>query len=208
MPWNPSQIPASIYASAEFFDRLAPESGDSQTPPPSAEPQPSTSSASVPATSSASPPQTSPYPVTTDHSYASPTKTIKHFFLKRLTPMLSRPLNTNVNRQKAVKRQYGESLTSEECIERLMREEEEKMAKKRPTRGKCKGKGKKTSKPPPPTAASQSQQIEDDSDSDNSPPPAPACESDSSYSDIDNDPDWTPKRQCTDSRRNIFDTFQ
>lgn len=59
------------------------------------------------------------------------------------------------NSQRAIKRQYGESLTSQECLERLEKEEKEKAAKKQKSlNSKGKGKGKKT---PDPTTTMQTQ---------------------------------------------------
>lgn len=75
-------------------------------------------------------------------------ESLKDFFLKKLTPLL---LNTRSKgdtsiRSKAVKRQYAESLTSEECFQRLQEEKNEKEGKvkeKKKGKGLAKGKGKK-----------------------------------------------------------------
>ena len=47
---------------------------------------------------------------------------------------------TTANRQKAVQRLYGQSLTSEECLNRLVQEVAEKESKKQALLGRGKGK--------------------------------------------------------------------
>ena len=59
--------------------------------------------------------------------------------MKKISPILEAKREKNKNSFRGVKRQYGESLTSDECIMRMTMEEEEKMKK---AKGKAKGKGK------------------------------------------------------------------
>lgn len=54
---------------------------------------------------------------------------IKDFFIKKLSPLLVRDKNAGAGRSKAIKRAYGESLTSQECLKRLEAEAAEKAAK-------------------------------------------------------------------------------
>lgn len=125
------------------------------------------------------------------------TVTLKDFFMRKLTPLLRKPQNTNVNRKRAVKRQYGESLTSEECISRLLREEEEK---KKP-KGKGKGKGKRTvckeNVLPVPAAETRT-----DSESSDNPDDSDIDDNHIIYDDSDDDPDWAPAKKVS---RNLFD---
>ncbi|GFN78575.1 tigger transposable element-derived protein 1-like [Plakobranchus ocellatus] len=210
MPLDQSQIPVAVYESAEFFDKpappaqpstltssLQPSTCSSPQPSTSSTPQPSTSSSTLqPSTSSSPQPSTSKLQPSSAAPTPSPVKqtTIKDFFLKRLTPMLAKDKgNSTVNRQRAIKRQYGESLTSEECVERTRQEEEErsqKMAKK----GKGRGKKSKnsTDKVPEPVQGPDLQ-------------PQQAIDSESDV-DSDDDPDWVPSR-ADKVNRNLFDQF-
>ncbi|GFS24013.1 hypothetical protein ElyMa_003404400 [Elysia marginata] len=133
-------------------------------------PQPSTSSSPQHSTSKLQTSSAAPTPFPVKHT------SIKDFFLKRLTPMLAKDKgNSTIKRQRAIKHQYGESLTSEECVER-MRQEEEERAQKMAKKGKRRRKKSKnsTDKVPEPVQEPDLQ-------------PQEAIDS-------DDDPDWVPSR--------------
>ena len=89
--------------------------------------------------------------------------------------------------RKMVRRLYGESLTSDECLARLQEEKPKTSRLKRQNKGKGKGKAK-----------AKVQKIDTD-EIENEPP----FESDSTLDDLDNDHDWLPLQERRD--RNVFE---
>ncbi|GFN86848.1 hypothetical protein PoB_001335400 [Plakobranchus ocellatus] len=70
-------------------------------------------------------------PLTNSPTSSRPTTpSLKDVFLNCLTPVLSKPKKSKANRQKAVQRLYGESLTSAECVQCLEEEAAAKESKK------------------------------------------------------------------------------
>ena len=207
MPFDPSQIPADSYNSAEIFDRPLSTPSLQQ-----AVQSQLTRALDLAGCSVSSPRQSASYALdlaggpltqTPDSSRPTTPTTIKDFFLSRLTPMLNKNKNTTANRQKAVQRLHGESLTSEECVKRLEQEAAEKERKKRARPGR--GKGKQPAKraatdPNPPPAVG-------DMPAGPSTPAALSSES-SEFSDSDSDPEWIPaSSKSSASQRNVFDVM-
>ncbi|GFO19492.1 hypothetical protein PoB_004599700 [Plakobranchus ocellatus] len=57
----------------------------------------------------------------------TPKRSIKEFLMQKMSPILQAKREKNT--RKNIKRQYGESLTSDENIQRMLEEEEEKKKK-------------------------------------------------------------------------------
>ena len=231
---GPSTDPLTSPQPGPSTDPLTPpQPGPSTDPLTSPQPGPSTDPLTSPQPGPSTDPLTSPQPgpstdsLTTLHSGLSTDQdqmTLKDFFIKKLTPLVARP-KSNGNREKAIKRQYGESLTSAECLERLQKEEEEKAAKKKKT-GNRKPRGKKaineTEQPHlesvehenlHPEVLDDLEQEEAQTaevlenfelDADTYQDQDPGRES--LDDDSDGDPDWIPARNPVN--RNLWDSFQ